>query len=146
VTAHPSYSTERPTAGCDDCDTTCDSRCACPGCTAPTVQLVRPVTAQPSPDLPASLRRDRKPAGSNPKQPAYDAVYAYIRQLGDSMPPDPVHRNAMIWRAVSAALDAVDRLDETGPETAPGSTQTAEQATVDGRDTDTAQGLSGGAA
>ena len=37
---------------------------------------------------------------------AYDAVYAYIRQLGDQLPPDEVHRNAMIWRAVQAALEA----------------------------------------
>jgi hypothetical protein len=40
VTGHPSYSADRPTAGCQDC-TTCNQRCACPGCTAPTVQLVR---------------------------------------------------------------------------------------------------------
>ncbi|MFF7851888.1 hypothetical protein ACFZDF_30515 [Streptomyces sp. NPDC007910] len=40
------------------------------------------------------------------RQPAYTAVYAHIRALGDHMPPDPVHRNAMIWRAVHAALDA----------------------------------------
>lgn len=37
---------------------------------------------------------------------AYDAVYAYITQLGDQLPPDEVHRNAMIWRAVEAALNA----------------------------------------
>ncbi|MCP3017284.1 hypothetical protein NGM33_28535 [Nocardiopsis dassonvillei] len=37
---------------------------------------------------------------------AYDAVYAYITQLGDQLPPDAVHRNAMIWRAVEAALNA----------------------------------------
>jgi hypothetical protein len=43
------------------------------------------------------------PATGNP---AYDAVYAYIRRLGDYLPPDPVHRNAIIWRAVQAALDA----------------------------------------
>jgi hypothetical protein len=57
VTSHPTYSADRPTAGCHVC-ATCDSRCACPGCTAPTVQLVR-MPAQPSPDLPDSLRRDR---------------------------------------------------------------------------------------
>ena len=43
---------------------------------------------------------------SDPRQPAYDAVYAHIRKLGDQMPPDPVHRNAMIWNAVHAALGA----------------------------------------
>ena len=37
---------------------------------------------------------------------AYDAVYAYIDQLGNQLPPDPAHRNAMIWTAVSAALEA----------------------------------------
>ncbi|MFE1329730.1 hypothetical protein [Streptomyces microflavus] len=38
------------------------------------------------------------------RQPAYDAVYAYIRTL----PVDPVQiRNAHIWRAVNAALDAM---------------------------------------
>ncbi|MBZ6290437.1 hypothetical protein KVH30_02465 [Streptomyces olivaceus] len=41
-----------------------------------------------------------------PRQPAHDAVYAYIRHLGQYLPPDPVHRNAVIWRAVQAALDA----------------------------------------
>ncbi|MFB9485592.1 hypothetical protein ACFFSH_40495, partial [Streptomyces filamentosus] len=43
---------------------------------------------------------------TDPRQPAYDAVYAHIRELGDHMPPNPVHRNAMIWRAVHAALGA----------------------------------------
>jgi len=42
----------------------------------------------------------------DPRQPAYDAVYEYIRALGEYMPPDPVHRNAVIWRAVHAALGA----------------------------------------
>ncbi|MGW1661034.1 hypothetical protein [Streptomyces microflavus] len=38
------------------------------------------------------------------RQPAYDAVYAYIRTL----PVEPVPiRNAHIWRAVNAALDAM---------------------------------------
>ncbi|MFE0651373.1 hypothetical protein ACFVZH_22570 [Streptomyces sp. NPDC059534] len=44
---------------------------------------------------------------TNPRQPAYDAVYAYIRSLGNHLPPYPVERNAMIWRAVNAALDAM---------------------------------------
>lgn len=38
--------------------------------------------------------------------PAYDAVYERIRSLGDHLPPSPAHRNAMIWRAVEAALCA----------------------------------------
>ena len=46
------------------------------------------------------------PVRPDPRQPAYDAVFAYIRDLGQYLPPDPVHRNAIIWRAVHAALDA----------------------------------------
>ncbi|MET9445329.1 hypothetical protein [Streptomyces sp. NPDC006610] len=42
----------------------------------------------------------------DPRQPAYDAVYEYIRGLGEYLPPDPAHRNAVIWRAARAALDA----------------------------------------
>lgn len=40
---------------------------------------------------------------------AYDAVYTYIDSIGDTLPPDPAHRNAMIWRAVQAALDAEEQ-------------------------------------
>lgn len=40
------------------------------------------------------------------RQAAYDAVYELIGRLGSELPPGPVHRNAMIWRAVNAALDA----------------------------------------
>lgn len=44
----------------------------------------------------------------DPRQPAWDAVFAYIRTL----PHDQVHasiveRNAVIWRAVNAALVAL---------------------------------------
>ncbi|ARX81568.1 hypothetical protein SMD44_00966 [Streptomyces alboflavus] len=46
--------------------------------------------------------------GADPRQPAYDAVYAHLSALGDHMPADRVHRNAMIWRAVHAALDAME--------------------------------------
>lgn len=42
----------------------------------------------------------------DPRQPAYDAVYENIRDLGNYLPPDTAHRNAIIWRAVRAALDA----------------------------------------
>lgn len=42
----------------------------------------------------------------DPRQPAYDAVYENIRNLGEYLPPDTAHRNAIIWRAVRAALDA----------------------------------------
>lgn len=45
---------------------------------------------------------------TNPKQPAFDAVFAYIRQQPrDFLPTRIVDRNAMIWHAVHAALDAV---------------------------------------
>jgi len=58
---------------------------------APTRELAPPVT----PD-------------TDPRQAAYDAVFAYIRkQPVDFMPATVVDRNAMIWHAVHAALDAV---------------------------------------
>jgi hypothetical protein len=41
----------------------------------------------------------------NPRQPAYDAVYEYLGST-NRVPGDLVTRNAMIWRAVNAALDA----------------------------------------
>lgn len=40
------------------------------------------------------------------RQAAYDAVYELLALLGPKLPPDPTHRNAMIWRAVNTALDA----------------------------------------
>lgn len=40
------------------------------------------------------------------REPSYSAVYAYIRQLGDVMPTSRIDRNAIIWHAVNAALDA----------------------------------------
>lgn len=46
------------------------------------------------------------PVYPDPRQLAYDAVYEYIRGLGAYLPPDPVHRNAVIWRAAHAALAA----------------------------------------
>ena len=46
------------------------------------------------------------PVRPDPRQPAYDAVYEYLRGLGPYLPPDPVHRNAIVWRAVHAALGA----------------------------------------
>ncbi|MCX4911851.1 hypothetical protein [Streptomyces sp. NBC_00878] len=45
---------------------------------------------------------------TDPRQSAYDAVLAYIRQQPvDFMPTTVVDRNAMIWDVVHAALDAV---------------------------------------
>ncbi|WP_033356284.1 hypothetical protein, partial [Kitasatospora aureofaciens] len=49
---------------------------------------------------------DTVPVRPDPRQPAYDAVYENIRSLGGYLPPDTAHRNAIIWRAVQAALDA----------------------------------------
>lgn len=47
-------------------------------------------------------------AGGDARQAAYDAVFAYIRsQPRDFLPTTIVDRNAMIWHAVHAALDAV---------------------------------------
>ncbi|MFD5910271.1 hypothetical protein ACFWHL_16290 [Streptomyces massasporeus] len=51
-----------------------------------------------------AAEREQQPA-TDPRQPAYDAVFAYIRELGDYMPPTVAHRNAVIWRGVHAALD-----------------------------------------
>lgn len=43
----------------------------------------------------------------DPRQPAFDAVFAYIRrQPVDFLPATVVDRNAMIWHAVDAALNA----------------------------------------
>lgn len=43
------------------------------------------------------------------RKAAYDAVYAYIRDLpGDPHSYESVCRNASIWRAVHAALDAAE--------------------------------------
>jgi hypothetical protein len=49
---------------------------------------------------------DEAPVRPDPRQPAWDAVYEYIRSLGTYLPPDSVHRNAVIWHAVQAALGA----------------------------------------
>jgi hypothetical protein len=53
-------------------------------------------------------RSGRESGGGDPRQAAYDAVFAYIRQQPrDFLPATVVDRNAMIWHAVHAALDAV---------------------------------------
>lgn len=45
---------------------------------------------------------------ADPRQPAWDAVFAYIRTLPrEGGRPSVVERNAMIWRGVNAALVAV---------------------------------------
>lgn len=57
-------------------------------------------------DVPAA-EQPAEAQATNAWQPAYDAVYARIRALGDYLPPDPAHRNTLIWRAVHAALNAL---------------------------------------
>lgn len=80
-------------------------------------QIERAVRAQPTnPDFDgaylACLKHIREAAGPvsagvDPRQAAYDAVFTYLRQQPrDSVPSTVVHRNAMIWNAVHAALDA----------------------------------------
>ena len=67
----------------------------------------------------AAIKHIREAAGpvpddADPRQAAYDAVFAYIRtQPRDFLPATVIDRNAMIWHAVHAALDAVGipRLD-----------------------------------
>jgi len=58
---------------------------------------------------PAQTTPDNPPASSgtagNPRQAAFDAVYECIRST-NRIPGNPAYRNAMIWRAVQAALDA----------------------------------------
>lgn len=46
--------------------------------------------------------------GQDARQPAWDAVYGYLRTLPrDQLPTSIVERNAVIWRAVNAALVAL---------------------------------------
>lgn len=67
---------------------------------------------------------------TDPRQPAYDAVFAYIRQQPrDFLPVTVVGRNAMIWRAVHAALDAMGVPGLEG-EPAPAATEATERPTL----------------
>ena len=78
----------------------------CPGYPHRTGQQPEP-DAEGRPEPPDDDELDTAlPVRPDPRQPAYDAVYEYIRALGGYLPPDPVHRNAIIWRAVHSALDA----------------------------------------
>ncbi|MCF3960315.1 hypothetical protein [Streptomyces fuscigenes] len=69
---------------------------------------------------------DPPPPGSiSPRrQAAYDTAHELIRQLGPDLPPDTVHRNADIWRAVTAALDAAGVSSAANPDAPPGATVT----------------------
>lgn len=62
----------------------------------------------PIEDCPAPECQDALIDEEDPRQPAYDAVFAYIRsQPRDFLPTTVVARNALIWRAVHTALDAM---------------------------------------
>lgn len=52
---------------------------------------------------------DGATTGDDTERPAFEAVRAYIRSGGEYLPSTTVERNAMIWRAVTAALTAEDR-------------------------------------
>lgn len=57
---------------------------------------------------------------TDPRQPAWDAVFAYIRTLSrDALPGSIVERNAVIWRAVNAALVALGYPDADTQHAAP---------------------------
>lgn len=72
-----------------------------------TAKLYAPMPDEGHPEPPTEDERNPAlPVYPDPRQLAYDAVYEYIRALGPYLPPDPVHRNAVIWRAVNAALGA----------------------------------------
>ncbi|MCX5209772.1 hypothetical protein OG689_10800 [Kitasatospora sp. NBC_00240] len=60
---------------------------------------------------------DQTPAPTaDPRQPAWDAVFAYIRTLPRDTPRlSVVERNAVIWRAVNAALVALGYPDAEAP-------------------------------
>ncbi|MFU0240395.1 hypothetical protein ACKI1J_32240 [Streptomyces scabiei] len=63
------------------------------------------------------------PGAPNPRrQAAYDAVFDLIGRLGAELPPDTVHRNAVMWRAVNAALDAAGVHVHANPEDTTGDT------------------------
>jgi len=83
----PYYATTDQAAPVCKFDEGCHRVVACdPGCGAPLAATDRAVL----------------------RKPAYDAVFAYLRkQPVDFLPVTVVGRNAMIWHAVHAALDAV---------------------------------------
>lgn len=85
-------------------------------------RIERAVRANPTaPDFDgaylACIKHIRDAAGpieveTDPRQAAYDAVFAYIRkQPVDFMPTTVVARNAMIWNAVHTALSAAGVLE-----------------------------------
>lgn len=58
---------------------------------------------------------EQQPAAAGPANPAYEAVFAYVRsEPHDFLPRTIVDRNAMIWHAVHAALDATPGPEQQG--------------------------------
>lgn len=88
---------------CRDTDECCPG--GPPACRLDAARAAQTDEGRPEPPSGEELN-SALPVRPDPRQPAYDAVYEYIRALGGYLPPDPVHRNAVIWRAVNAALDA----------------------------------------
>ncbi|MFJ9633814.1 hypothetical protein ACIRU8_39580 [Streptomyces sp. NPDC101175] len=81
-----------------------DTEECCPG--GPSAcRLDAARNARPEPPSDEELN-SALPVRPDPRQPAYDAAFEYMRALGAYLPPDTVHRNAVIWRAVQAALGA----------------------------------------
>jgi hypothetical protein len=85
-----------------------EGECPCvSGCGCCKVAPAHPPADEGHPEPPSDEELNSVlPVRLDPRQPAYDAVYEYIRRLGPYLPPDPRHRNAVIWRAVHAALEA----------------------------------------
>jgi hypothetical protein len=59
---------------------------------------------------------------------AYDAAFGVLAELRDVTPRDVVHRNAQVWRAVEAALDAAGVPPIADPLAGPIGQQVAEHA------------------
>ncbi|MGF0163113.1 DUF6085 family protein [Streptomyces koyangensis] len=102
----------------------------CPGCGGATLFLANGgyITCSslhcPTPDAATTLlerlptREAMTGAPSPCRQAAYEAVCDHIRRLGPGLPSDTAQRNASIWRAVHAALDAAGvpaRVNPTDP-------------------------------
>ncbi|MDX2697109.1 hypothetical protein [Streptomyces ipomoeae] len=93
-----------PRCDCPDGHEQCDHCKVCPHAAIEEQSMGEPSESRPEPS--GDDENPALPVRPDPRQPAYDAVYEYIRALGPYMPRDTVHRNAVIWRAVHAALGA----------------------------------------
>lgn len=94
-----------------------------PKCECEHAPAVRETVAR----IRAALDRAQQPTMNHaaddrpgPNQPAFDAVFAYIRsQPRDFLPATVVDRNAMIWHAVHAALGQAQKPEPTTAATVP---------------------------